>query len=819
MLDFFRRHQRYFFMVITVVIVISFSFFGTYSSMSNNSFREQIAFTAVDGTDITRRELDEMALFLGTDAEDKVQFGGIWGPNFLNDGVIKKNFLETGLASMLMAAYPEEVKSDLVSRYEKEKRYSLYTNPQARFIGTEAVWNYFVPEMTSYYHAVRLAGDPTTPEAIQARVALFLMEKQIPAPLLRQVLRYQEKQYSWLTPDRNLDYTDLSLFGYHTIEDWFGPRFMRLASEFIINTALIAEQKGYEVTKAEALADLMRNAEISYQQNIRNPNLGVTSSREYFNEQLRRLGMDQNQAAKLWRQVLLSRRLFQDMGSSVFVDPYTFQKLDAYALESAEGELYRLPKELRIGTFYSMQKLEAYLEAVAKQTEDEKQKLLLPTAFLSLAEISKKYPELVQKRYLLEVSHIDKKDLEANVGVKESWSWEVTDNGWESLRKQFPELGKAKASTADERFAVLDALDDKTRARVDAFARAAIVDSHPEWITQALEEAVPSKMVIGLHEKGGKIPFAGLENGKALMQLLDIAPLASEDSATHQKAAQEAAKKLMQYTANKNTYYRILVIDRATQPEVLTFAEADQESVLDKLLDAQLEAYYLKIREANPKDFQVGDQNWKPFEDVKAIVADRYFAKVLKAIQTSYATAVGQDAAPKEMIGDFAATLRLYPYMREVKEKLQKDPSKIGEWTKEASATPAEKNVLPASVKLADQWKLERSPYQTTRSSADHFLDKNELFALSNGEWTKINTPANGDLNFFFLKEKGNVSDMKTISTGVSKARQMLSNDAQQKLMKNLLAEIKEKQAISLDYLNQVIEREPIDSSDDFSAN
>jgi hypothetical protein len=56
MLEFFRKYQRYFFILITIVIVISFSFFGTYSTLSNGSFREQIAFTTVDGTDITRHE-------------------------------------------------------------------------------------------------------------------------------------------------------------------------------------------------------------------------------------------------------------------------------------------------------------------------------------------------------------------------------------------------------------------------------------------------------------------------------------------------------------------------------------------------------------------------------------------------------------------------------------------------------------------------------------------------------------------------------------------------------------------------------------------
>ena len=47
---------------------------------------------------------------------------------------------------------------------------------------------------------------------------------------------------SWVSPDPSLERTDLFLFGYHFIEDWFGPRFIRLVSEFIINAARAAEQ-------------------------------------------------------------------------------------------------------------------------------------------------------------------------------------------------------------------------------------------------------------------------------------------------------------------------------------------------------------------------------------------------------------------------------------------------------------------------------------------------------------------------------------------------------------------------------------------------
>lgn len=812
MLDFFRRHQRYFFIVITIVIVISFSFFGTYSSLSDSPFREQIAFKTVDGTVVTRHELDEMATFIGTDASDKLLFGGMWGPNFLNDGVISKNFLETGLGIILATSYPQDIQPDLLARLDKEKRYSLYTHPQAGFIGIEAAWNYFAPAMTTYYNALRTTQDPTSPQAMQARVALFLMEKQFPQHTLRQVLRYQEKQYNWVTPDRNLDRADLSLFGYHTLEDWFGPRFVRLVSEFIINSATIAEQKGYQVTKADALADLIRNAELSFQQNAGSPNLGVATSHEYFNEQLRRLGMDQNGAANVWRQVMLFRLLFQDMGSSVFVDPYTFQKIDSYALESVEGELYRLPKEVRLADFKSLQKFESYLDAVAKRSEEDKTNLVLPTTFLTAAQVAQKTPELVQKRYRLEITQANKKTLEGHVGVKDSWNWEVSDKGWEQLKKEFPELALKKGATREERFASLDSLDDKTRGRVDAFSRTAIVNEHPEWLTKALADATVMSVTVGLHEKGGHPLFVGLKDTKSLMQLLDAAPLASQNAAEIKPAAKDAAEKLSNYTANQTIYYQIKVIDRAAQPEVLTYAEADQDGVLDDLLDKQLEASYAKIRETDPKTFQKADQSWKAFADVKDAVAERNFSKVLTAIRTNYSAAIAPEKAPEQMIPDFAATLRFYPYVKEMKAKLQKDPAQVALLTREPATVKEE--ALTASSSLADQWKLERAPYQTSRSSADTALDHLNVFTLSAGEWTKVNTPANGDINFFHVAKKSNSMTEKTVANSVSQARRMLSDDVQQRLMRHLLQTIQEKGAISLDYLKQVAEIDQMNTED-----
>ena len=803
MFDFFRKYQRYFFLLTTIVIVISFSFFGTFGALSDGSFREQIAFTNVNGTDVTRHELDEMVQFISTDATDKQILGGVWGPNFLNDGVIRKSFLETGLASMLLNAYQTDIQQDLVNRHDKERRHTLYVHPEARFIGTESAWNYFLPGMSDQYKSLRSVQDPISKEGIQARINLYLMERQLPPSLLRQVLRYQEKQYTWLRADQNLDRMDLSLFGYHTTEDWFGPRFIRLVAEFVMNAAVIAENRGYYVSKAEAAADLMRNSEQSFQQTAANSARGVTNSSEYFNEQLRRLGMDRNMAIKVWQQVLLFRRLFQDEGSSVFVDTHTFKDYDAYAAASVDGQLYQLPKELRLASFRGMQKLETYLDAVSNRTDNDKLKLIPTTTFLAVGEIAKKTPSLVQKRYLLDIAQTDKKSLESNISVKDTWSWETDDAGWTAITKQFPDLALKTAANRDSRYQVLDQLDDKTRARVDAYARSQIIDSHPEWIDKALGDATLNRQTVGLRDGEVITPFVGLVNGKTLMQLLDTATIHVVPEGTGSAAAKEANLKLQHFTADNLNYYRITIIDRANEPEIFTFAEADRQGILDKLLDKNLEAYYIKIRESDPKDFQREDKSWKSFDEVKNIVADRYFEKTLKAIRSAYIASIAPQEAPQEMINEYTATLRFLPYVSLVKEKLEKSPTEAAAWIKPTSEVEKVENTLAAPVKLTDQWRLESIAYKTSRGSSDNLFDKSTLFALKEGSWTKVNSPADGNINFFYVKQREvNATEDKVLNT-VGQTRFLLSNSAQQSLMDHLLKLMNDKKAISLAYLNQ----------------
>ncbi len=315
-----------------------FFIFGSCSTLGSNTWREQVAFRAVNGDDITRSDVDDISHFLATDNTDKMLSGGAWGPNFLNDGVIRKDFLETGLAQELIIAYSSELKNQLLKRSEKEKKFHPYTHPQAPFIGLEQAWTYFAPDMKANFNILRATDDPTTPEAINSRVNLYLAQQKYPSSMLKQILRYQEQQFDWLTPDYSLAHKDLAVFGYHSLNDWFGPEFTAMVSQFIINAAILAEAKGYYVSKAEAIAELAKNTQVSYKENLKNPDLGVASPQEYFSEQLRWLNMDQARAIKIWQQVLLFRRYFQDAGSSAIVDTLAFTNFNQFANETITAD-------------------------------------------------------------------------------------------------------------------------------------------------------------------------------------------------------------------------------------------------------------------------------------------------------------------------------------------------------------------------------------------------------------------------------------------------------------------------------------------------
>lgn len=758
MLNFFRKYEKYFFIVITAVIVISFSFFGTYGTLEKNAYVDKPAFTAIDGRQVKTSELDEFLVFLGSDNEDKMFLGGAWGPNFLNDGVIKKDFLETGLAQTLAHPYLEQMRDELEARLQKEKRFVPYQHPQAKFISAANAWKMIAPQIAIQLETLKTSEDPASDDAFDARVKLFLAQRQFPAHYLRYILYQQEKQNSWIQPDPRLERSDLTLFGYRTLSDWFGQGFQRLVAQFIINSAIIAEKQGYSVSKAEVLADLYRHAEESFQQNSNHPNLGVVNVQQYVDEQLRRMHMDQSTAVAIWEKVLLFRRLFQDVGGSAFVDPYTLNQFEKEAHQSADGDLYHLPSNLHLNDLAALQKFELYLAAVSSRTPSAETSLALPETFKTPEEVAKKYPQLVQKRYLVNVGKVNRETLQTKVGLKTAWDWELQEANWSEIKKSFPELGTKTATTNEERQAILDGLERRTRQKVDQFARKKIVEAHPEWLEEALAASTKEKQIVGIQQKGENSFFPEVTDPRTLIDLLDKYP--------------QTQKALESFSADGQIFYRIEVLEKSPSWEVLTFAEANQSGILDSLLDVYLQAG--------------GDKQ-----------ADR----VVEAVRKQYGALKKENS--QEMIADYAASRRLVGHLNGLRERFQNHPETITASILDEKMPNESIADLSKRKELKDQWKLIKSPHIVRRGDTNEIVEASEIFALKPGEWSQVYARADGENAFFHIKALA-TANTTDLYQKAQKIQDVLSSEAQKALAQRLLEDMKGKEALSLKPKEQV---------------
>lgn len=769
MMQFFRKHQKFFFIVMTVIIVISFSFFGTFNSMASQEAPDQPAFKSISGKTVMRSQLDQMTRFISTDAYDKLIFGGIWGPNFLNDGVIRKDFLENHLAATIASPFFDSLRSELEPRLDRERRYVPYTHPQMPFLSAEAVWGYFVPSLKESLAVIKKSDGRLDDRTFNAQVNLFLQERLFPSQYLKEVLRQQQKQLSWIEPDPALAQKDLSLFGYHTLQDWFGLKFIELAGQVIMNGAAIAESRGYTVSKEEALADLLLQSEKSFkeQQKIQNPNLGVKNSQEYFTQQLRFLGMDQAAAVNCWRQVLLFRRLMSSVGDAVFIDPLMYNNFVGYAGEKAKVGIYQLPPALHMSHPKSLEHFQTYLNAVA--IGDERQlSVELPSQYKPIAEIKKHAPELLQKRYVLEVAETHVNEIGLRVPLRETRSWEL--DHWDGLVDHFPELGTRPVSTHQERFAVLEGLELSTRKKIDEYARMLIVKEHPEWIQEALSHAPAVKKQLGIHLGQTALPLRGVHDVEAFQRLLD----------------QEDTEKLLNWSGDQQTYYKIRVLERSPNWEILTFDEAEKNKLLEPLLNKTLEKEYSKIREANKESFMTDEGSWKSFTAVKDLVTDLYFQPLYQLIQKTAADYGIEFESGKQSLKEFCDSYRFIAYMKDQQKEIQNNP--VEDFNSE------EENGLSIE-NVADQWKLQRGVKELTRDSKE--LDSRKVFEMAEGQWSSVETSADGNLFFFQLISK--TQSPEFLRGQMQEGQRILGNEAKKIFMAKIMKEILEKKAVNID--------------------
>lgn len=769
MLDFFRKYQRYFFIVIAVVIVISFSFFGTFQTLNQpGKIEDKVIGKTIDGAKLMKSDVDRMVRFIASDRSDITLAEKGVMPNFFNNGVIRHDLLGSGVGTLLVHAYFDELQGDLTEKMEHHKEFRPYVHPMAPFISVENLWSQVLPAQTSNLEKF-LNTKEMSPETFNLLVDLYLGETAFPSNILREYLMFQEKHYEWVQPDPGLPRANLNLFRCASIEDWFGPRFVELSAQFILNAAAYAKEKGYKVTYEEARVDLIKQGYETLQAQMRKTEVSQDQVAELWKQQQRALGVNEKEMVELWQTVLLFRRLFDDIGGAVFVDPHVYQTFYGFASKAAEVELYHLPEFLELKDFSALMKLEFYLDQV---TENGKRGLALPQDFAKPTLVEKRCPDLVRQRFTVEVAEVALEEVALNVSLKEMWEWQLEKENYERLEKEFPKLALKNGEDAEGYYAALEGMDPELRRNIDKFSRAQIALAHPEWIDEALSQKHFVTKELKASKEGELSPYGNHD----LYQLFLSAALKGQLEVNPE--ALKARQSLERYSPDGKTYYRFHLLERDLEKKVLTYQEADQSGVLDRLLDDHLEKAYKEVRLKNPAVFKTEGNDWKPFDEVKNEIGRILYSDQLKAIEKEVAAlGVSLPEGREQNLDGFYPKYRFYPYLAVAEKEIRKmgDQSHF--------------------LKEGGLWSLVKEE-KVVKNHEKHPWVSSEVFSMVEKSWSNVQESPNGRLSFFSLNEKSGPDGH--FNAEMKQGQKILSREVEKLLMSDLLDLFKEKQVITL---------------------
>jgi hypothetical protein len=724
-MQFLRKYQKILFLVIAIMTVGSFAVSGNFSGAASAAEEKKIGKT-LDGTAIYDRDLKALTHFISLGSND----------------VLRSDLIDSGAFSLLAEKYFAEIQGDFQEKLQKAKAAVFYSHPQAPFINAVEVWNRYYPPLVQHYQ--ELLSGSLNAKTFSTYAKLYVDQQVFSPELLRTILMYQQHDYKGLPPDYKLnDIRAVSLFGYQTFEEWFGPRFSDILGKFILNTAALAEKKGYKVSLKEARTDFLfmcRDAAKS-----KKKELSSQEATEYRVMQLQLAGVDESRAVQLWRKTMLVHRYFQDMQQLVLLDPIPYEQFAAFADSKASVEVYQLPQALRLKDFQSMLKVQYYLEAVSPKGKNSFSDL--PRQFYSAEEVEKKHPQLVTSRYELEVAKVSHDVVSSRLGLKALWDFETSDAGWSALTAEFPVLNKKDSLSAIDREKILDSCDPELRQKVDRLACRTIVKAHPEWAAEALQAQPFEKVALPIRSKGALAPFDDIEETFHLRQALQNAEIG----------------ETIQFTSPKElTYYQIKVLQKPEKKEVMTLNEAMENDLLGTLLDEKLESALTDARKKDNAIYKASDGSWRPYSEVKDYVGAYVYADLLKAL------------SGEPLSFDEYASKRFEKVMEQAKISIQKEQD-------------ASHFLTTSGQALLDQWTLSKR-HQVIRRSDTTQLPKTEMFSKAVGSWSSVAVPQGGNVSFFYLLER-DASDLK-IDEQVRTGQQLIGKDVMCQRIGALLDEV-----------------------------
>jgi hypothetical protein len=560
MIRFLRKHQRIFFIIITVVIVITFSFFGTYSVTQNSKGpKDKVLVKALNGKDIRFLQTQKLSILLSNDAHS----GNI--SNLLNKDILSKEFVDTGIAKILAKHYFGFIKGYLQEHFDKINHYNLYTHPHISDISVENVWKQYAPELLSVFNKIKAAKN-VDETFFGDLLNAYVLQEQFSPQMLKTLLYYQQMEYRQANlTDYEFMHNDFYLFGFKNVSDWFGQNFVDLLSEFILNVAYIAEDKGYTAKESEVYEELVTNLKDNLEKS-ENKQLFPQDLKSAFQYQCHLLGMKTTDVIDVWQRVLLFKKYFHDHATAVFTDNILDKKLLDMKHVQLDVSAYKLPAYLMIKDSMERSYLALYWSCVGSDP--------LYNKYYPIEQIEEKYPELIQRKIKVQYASLTQEEAGLNITEKVLWQWQTKKENWQKLLIKFPDLKKQLVRNP---FDILESISLQLRNRIDSFSRGEMV-KEKALIEETLKKQEKKELVIKFKNKGTSIDAPiGINDMQALFAFLN------------QKDHSQI------YTQDNTCYYLFGDVSEIETKHIITFEEAFSDgslkSLLDKYVQDNLQAY------------------------------------------------------------------------------------------------------------------------------------------------------------------------------------------------------------------------------------
>ncbi|MBN2478825.1 MAG: hypothetical protein JXA94_01215 [Parachlamydiales bacterium] len=740
MLKFFRKNQRVFFIFVAFFIIVTFSFFGTQKVAGSSTFSKkkdkQIA-TSINGKKINLSDVELMSYFLTTDAEDiNSSNQSSFAINLLNDGVIKNDFLRSDLAKVFIQNYFDVFKPFLEKNHEKIKRYVPFRHFYDSNISIKNIWDKFNPKISEKLEVLK-KETLINENYLSLLIDLYVEQSKVPAELARRMMVYQERHTQNIQPDIRLYQDDLNMFGFKNTFEWFSKDFVDLISQFIINVASLAEEKGYSVTKQEALDDLINNLNVSLKQ------LNITgATNDYFSKQLQSLGLNEKNAVDIWQKVLLFRKYYKDVSDNVLMDNLAQKDFNLFSSKEANIIHFSLKDSLQINNLDDLMKLEMYLLA----TTDKKNPLDLPNEFLKTEEIEKNYPELIEKRYSIKLKHTNLQKAALKIKVQDMYSWQLEDANWMKLKDKFFFI--SNAITKEEKLKILDKLDFAKKDQVDSFSRLEMLKDKKELIDTSLAEATENELDLNINLKNPKLPLNSLKNPDEFVELIS-----TNDS-------------IEKYTQDNENFYSVVVMKRDSEKYLISFERARKEKIIDDSLNNYLKSKYEDFKITHADKFKNSQGEFLSFDNAKTKVFSLAFQDVFDEIKSKC-------NIKSSNLNDLAK-YRLFSYVNDLKNNIQNDLNYLSN--------------------INDQWRLIKEAKTIQRSKEQSDLQK-IAFSLKENSFSNIELKNNANIEFVYLKD---FQDAKIMEDEVNQAKKAISLEMHEIITKKLLKQIMNNNSIVL---------------------